>query len=279
MFKKILLSGIILFVSTLFFNYQAAAKVIDPSTDPSENLPEKSGVYAVPGHPELRLRVFVHPTRDNHPGKPSVKPSPTPTPPPTLNCSLTDPGSDAVNDITEWHLPSTFTYHLNTESVPVSVGSQNLGAIVGNSFNTWTSVVGNDVNIYPAGTTSQTRARYDGQNIISWGRASSGTLGVTYTWYYTGSGLVAETDTIMNKGYPWSWSDPSSWGNNYCAYSGSFDAQNIMTHELGHWFGVDDAYTADFKNNTMYGYGDVEETKKDTLTNGDITAVQNIYPY
>jgi hypothetical protein len=37
--------------------------------------------------------------------------------------------------------------------------------------------------------------------------------------------------------------------------------------------GLKDHYTADYADNTMYGYGSLGETKKDTLTTGDINGV------
>ncbi len=79
----------------------------------------------------------------------------------------------------------------------------------------------------------------------------------------------------MNQKFSWKWSDQSV--HQDCAYSNSYDAQDILTHELGHWVGLDDEYTSDFANNTMYGYGSQQEVKKDTLTTGDITAATAIY--
>lgn len=40
---------------------------------------------------------------------------------------------------------------------------------------------------------------------------------------------------------------------------------------------VDDVYSAEFQNNTMYGYGAVTETKKNTLSTGDMLGVEAIY--
>ena len=108
---------------------------------------------------------------------------------------------------------------------------------------------------------------------MAWGRTSRSALAVTYTWYYTNTGEVADVDTIMNNSYPWSWGG----GSATCAYPNSYDAQNILTHELGHWMGLDDKYTEEFINNTMYGYGSPREAKKDTLTNGDIAGLLTIY--
>ena len=63
-----------------------------------------------------------------------------------------------------------------------------------------------------------------------------------------------------------------------CAYIESYDAQNILTHEIGHWFGLDDEYDAtNYQNATMYGYGSKTEVKKNTLTDGDINGLRAIY--
>ena len=75
--------------------------------------------------------------------------------------------------------------------------------------------------------------------------------------------------------FNWAWSDQTT--NSNCAYSGIYDAQNILTHETGHWMGLDDTYTDEFTNNTMYGYGNTGEVKKDTLSSGDVNGVNSIY--
>ena len=82
----------------------------------------------------------------------------------------------------------------------------------------------------------------------------------------------------MNRRTSWGWSDPSDWPDGQtCALDGVYDAQNILTHELGHTMGLDDHYDAPYENNTMYGYGSRTETKKNTLTTGDITGVSKLY--
>jgi len=47
--------------------------------------------------------------------------------------------------------------------------------------------------------------------------------------------------------------------------------------EVGHAVGLSDEYESPFVDNTMYGYGSMAETKKDTLTGGDIDAATAIY--
>lgn len=241
--------------------------------------PDVSGVYEVPERPGMKVRVFAHPPKPTPPQTPGRTPKPSASPQPTaavnnsLACGLADPDSSSVVGKAGWRIPSgSWGYQLNVGSVPFSVGQGNLETIVNAGFNQYTSASGNKVTFAMGANTSVNRARLDGRNIISWGKASSGTLGVTYIWYYTSTGLTAEIDTIMNNRYKWSWSN-----SNVCADNLTYDAQNIMTHELGHWLGMDDEYTSPFVNNTMFGYGAVKEVKKNTLTSGDISSVASIY--
>lgn len=232
-------------------------------------IPERNGDYADPDHPGVRVRVFVHEPR---PAKPSTGSATSPV---LVFVCPSDNPSSAVVPPTGWHLPSNWTYTLNTASVPSSVGSANLPTIASNAFSQWTSALGGKVNITrtPFDTTVN-RASFDGIHVIAWGRTSGTALGVTYTWYYTATHEVAEVDTIMNQKFPWYWNA----ANPACTDANSYDAQDILTHELGHWMGLNDTYDAIFSNNTMFGYGSKGEIKKDTLTTGDINGVKAIYP-
>jgi hypothetical protein len=239
--------------------------------DLQDAVPEEDGVYDVPGHPGLKVKVFVYKAKKR-------KPTP-PLPPATTEpeCGLQDGNSNAAIGWAGWKLPSTWNYRLNTSSVPASVGSENLGDIAKRAFDVWSTASGVIFNM--TGATSINRARYDGQNIITWGRTSGSALGVTYTMYYPSSGEVVEVDTIMNQKFPWNWVDQQNLpeGKSNCAYMDSYDAQDILTHELGHWMGLNDHYTSDYVNNTMYGFGSKGEMKKNTLTAGDIAGIANIY--
>lgn len=259
MFKKIL-TAISLFSLLLLATPVLAVKDNNNSRD---DIPEQEGTYDVPGNPFLKVRVFVH------------KPRPEPSSSPSLICSLQDPDSTAVDGLTPWHLPTgNWSYELNTAGAPSSVGSANFAALASSAFSTWSATnVGNKVTFQRGPDTNVSQKGLDGKNIIAWGRTSSTALAVTYTWYYPSTGLVAEVDTIFNKKFPWSYS-PYSTG---CADPNSYDAQNILTHELGHWMGIDDNSNTSFANNTMYAYGAKGEIKKDTLTTGDITAVNKLY--
>jgi len=234
----------------------------DPSTDSGQVIPEENGTYDVPGHPELKVRVFVHKVGA---GKPA--------PIPMWQCGLSDPNSTFIVSGAGWKLPENFIYNLNLNNVPALVGSANWPLIAENSFNVWENEISKKVNVTRGADTTVARKGLDGKNIVAWGSASGSTLGVTYIWYYPSSGAVVELDTIMNTKFVWTWSG----GTSTCAYTNSYDAQSILTHELGHWFGLDDEYTLDYKNNTMYGYGSKGDAKADTLTTGDIDGAKDIY--
>ncbi len=255
------------------------AKNPDNNGQAGKEIPEQEGTYDVSGHPNLKVRVFIHrPARGGR--KPTPTPTPTPPPSPSTICGLSDPDSTFVVGSTGWHLASgSWIYNLNPNSVPASVGPANLTTISTAAFNRWSGAIGNKVTFVQGPNTTINRAVYDGKNIITWGRVSNSALAITYTWYYPSTGLVAEVDTIMNSPYLWSWSNPASWTDpsTTCAVVDSYDAQDILTHELGHWVGLDDYYTDPYINNTMYGYGSTTETKKDTLTTGDITGAAAIY--
>ena len=261
--KKIFsfLSSLLLFtIIAISFSVQQSSAV---SNLP---IPEKNGDYPDPEHPGIRVRVFVHEPKQ---GKPEQNPS--------LVCS-SDPDSVNNTAAANWHLPSAWTYRLNPSSVPQSVGGNNLQPIASNAFAQWTNALtssSSKPNITKGADTNVNKQAYDAQNVIAWGRTSGTALGVTYIRYNTTTGTVVDVDTIMNQKFTWSW---NGGGSAVCANENSYDAQNILTHELGHWMGLDDMYDSSlYANNTMYGYGAKGEVKKDTLTTGDAQGLQSIY--
>lgn len=233
---------------------------------PAQEIPEQEGIYDVSEKPGLKVRVFVY----KYKGKPEGVGKPDKNQE-AIVCDLQDPDTTTVVGATGWKLPYDWTYNLNPSSVPSSVGSGNLPKIALDSFSAWSTPSG--VTFKKGEDTTATKYGLDGINLISWGRSGSNALAVTYTWYYPSTGSVVEIDTIMNSKYKWSWSDYSTG----CADSEKYDAQNILTHELGHWMGLNDHYSNDYVDATMYGYGSTGEIKKDTLTIGDISGINLIY--
>lgn len=245
----------------LSVSYRISLAQKDSEDNSSVGIPERDGDYPDPDHKGVRVRVFVH------------REKPVKVSSPSLVCNLQDPDSAAVVAKGNWHLSSSWSYNLNPSSVPASVGSANLGTIAGNGFADWSTASGGKVIFSRGVDTGVDRQSYDGKNVIAWGRTSGTALGVTYLRYLS-NGLVVDVDTIMNKKFPWSWSN-----SNTCADTASYDAENILTHEQGHWMGLDDMYdTTNYQNATMYGYGAKGEVKKETLTTGDKNGAAAIYP-
>lgn len=225
------------------------------SAQNSPEIPERNGDFAVPDRSDIRVRVFVH--------EPKAKPTSS-----TAAICENNPSS-AVVGATNWKLPTgTWKYKVNTASSPSFVSG--LATIVSNSFNTWTSAItsSSKPNLVADGITLKTRNALDFENIITWGKTKGSALGVTYVWYYTATNLVADVDTIMNQRFPWSMS---------CSTT-SYNAEDILVHELGHWFGLNDHYASNYVENTMYGYGSKAEIKKITPENGDKAGINLIYP-
>lgn len=251
------LLGFLLLLTVAFF-VPVSAKVSPESND--SGIAEVDGDYPDPVNHKVRVRVFVHKAKSNR--LPAL-------------AACDDPNSTSTVGWAGWKLPTgNWTYNLNPSSVPSSVGSANLSIIALSGFSIWQTAQ-NKVVFVRGSDTLKTKSSYDRQNIIAWGRANGSALGVTYVRYYTTSGLVVDVDTIMNKRFAWNWNSGDS---TTCGNPNTYDAQNILTHEQGHWLGLDDHYDTSFANNTMYGYGSKGETKKDTLTSGDIAGIAAIYP-
>jgi hypothetical protein len=247
-----------------------------PKYAPDSEVALEDGTYDVEGKPNLKVHVSVYKTD----ARSMSKQKPGTSGGLTLECNIPDIDSASFIPTTGWHLPSSVTYRLNVASTPSVVKNTNLPTIASRSFSAWSSAVGGAVQFSRGADTSTTKALFDSQNIVAWGRTSNSALAITYTWYDANTGLVSETDTIFNSNVTWAWSNASTWvtaPGTTCAYQNIYDAQNILTHETGHWMGLDDTYTTEFTNNTMFGYGSKTETKKNSLSTGDILGVQNIY--
>jgi hypothetical protein len=186
------------------------------------------------------------------------KPAPVSQIPPTDD-SMTNPDYGLLS----FHWYTTANYWINpSNNYGFSAG--NVVANITTSAGTWDSQTSAAVFSYQ-GTTTRSAGKRDGYNVVSWGRYRAGVIAVTYIWY-RGSNIL-ETDTTMNKYYAWS----------LTGEAGKMDVQNIMTHELGHWAGLDDLYNnADYWL-TMYGYATYGETYKRTLGLGDILGLQAVY--
>lgn len=212
--------------------------------------------------PGISERVFIHLPR-------TYKPNHLGT------CTVTN-SDPATYGLAGWRLPNGgITWKLNPSTVPSSVGGAQAALNeISAAFATWTSADGHKVFIY-GGTTSVTRRGLDYTNAVLWGKVSGNAIAVTYVWYYTSTGIVADVDTVFNSRLPWA----VFTGSGDCQSSpDAYDVQNIAAHEFGHWVGLDDRYSSNERDLTMYGYGAGRELKKRSLATGDWAGANAVAP-
>lgn len=162
---------------------------------------------------------------------------------------------------------SSVKYWVNTAGGP----SGSYSAIT-SAMDTWTNV---DTSIFTfsyEGTSNIPNPnQYDGKNIVGFLSFTSlgftQSLGVSYIWHYPSTGEIIETDIFLNTDYPLS-TDMSL---------NSFDVQNMVTHELGHSLCLDDLYSTNDSEKTMYWVMSKGETKKRTLDQDDINGITYLY--
>jgi hypothetical protein len=112
----------------------------------------------------------------------------------------------------------------------------------------------------------------DGKNEVLFGDAPPGAIAMTVVWgVFRGPpfarGLV-EWDQVYDE-VDFNWS--------FTGDSGTMDFESIVTHELGHTFGLDDQYQDSCIHVTMYGYASEGETNKRVLENEDIAGILELY--
>ena len=94
---------------------------------------------------------------------------------------------------------------------------------------------------------------------------------VTYVWHDPNSGEIYDADIEINE----SRGTYTVCPDEGCT-DGRIDFPNVITHELGHYFGI--AHTPDDPFATMYASAPAGETLKRTLTTDDTTALCTMYP-
>ena len=162
-------------------------------------------------------------------------------------------------------------YSINTSGAP-SEAYQAIQA----SFETWDTVIGDKLfNDNPVTVTRIAGNKFDGKNVISWGRLGKNIIAQTTVWYNTRTQEIVEFGMVFSTAYKWG-IDPDGEGGT--SLSGKFDVQDIATHEAGHTLMLDDLYDTAASQLTMYGYGSYGQTYARSLGTGDITGIKTIYP-
>lgn len=145
---------------------------------------------------------------------------------------------------------------------------------------TW-SAVHPAIKVAYKGRTTSSTALGDGINSIGWSTLGNNNLATANI--YLRKGVVAEADITLNASYPWSWT-PCAQRDGSCtpvaAELGAlkrFDIQAVVTHEIGHWLGLDHRGDGNAAEQTMFTTIQPGERKQSTPALGDITAVRRAY--
>ena len=173
------------------------------------------------------------------------------------------------------------TYYVNAAGSPDlardadgQVGASVLDSLAA-SFAAWTDPSCARIEVEYAGLTERTdigfdRDRDDNINLViwqdEWPYASSSAYALTSVTFSVQSGVISDADVEFNDEYFEFTNDPE--GRNIV------DLRNTMTHEAGHFIGLDHSSVED---SPMYKTAPEGETKKITLEQDDLSALCAIY--
>jgi hypothetical protein len=150
----------------------------------------------------------------------------------------------------------TFPGYLSASAVEGALSS---------SAETWNRAAGPNLLSVASGGSAGGPSQ-DGVSELGWARiVPKNVLAATWTWVNT-SNQIVEADLFFNSS--WTWANLAS-----CSTStSSFDIADIATHEMGHALGLSHYSDGDAQA-TMYPSAPAGETRKTTLTAGDIAAL------
>ncbi len=104
---------------------------------------------------------------------------------------------------------------------------------------------------------------------------AKGALAITMVSAETDAAHLVDADIVINGLHRFGNSGELKGIRGAKSSAGYYDLQNVLTHELGHWFGLDEDY--DDASATMYAYVDPGETTKRDLAPRDIQRTNELY--
>ncbi len=200
-------------------------------------------------------------------------------------CVLPDPSTDPPEQFLAWQRPCTSL--TLSEVAPSSdlLEAEVLGALQ-RSINTWEEVqcggqpVGLQLGILEArNTCDDALYRDDGGNtnqlmfVQDWARRDfdAGAFALTIVWHRRSTGEILDADVVINEQRgPYAICPAAG-----CVAERGVDLENVLTHELGHYFGIAHSTVTDA---TMFVSAVAGETIKRDLDADDVAALCEIYP-
>ncbi len=187
------------------------------------------------------------------------------------NCSNDGPATGRYA-LTGWAVSGSKTALLNTTTLPSGLSQSATVSALQSGFSVWSQGTAAPAINVATSTTSSLKPTANRTYELMWGKASGGTLAVTYTWRWS-DGTV-ESDTLFNTAV--AWANLGSEGDGCYENAGAvYDVGNIAAHEFGHTYGLDHPSSARYE--TMYAYGYSGETLKRSPASGDINGINAIY--
>jgi hypothetical protein len=198
-------------------------------------------------------------------------------------------GLSSTNSIVQikW-LSSPISWQMNPTAGPNISGPREVGDIIRQSFRAWSSI-STAVITFAEGSPTTDKFGYDGKNVIvtnlstsEWSALGLGQSVLAFTavhWSDTGSitdrlgqhvafpGQIMDADIVFNPSYEFITDETLS--------SNRVDFQSVMTHEIGHFLGLDHSPSV---SSTMFWATYAGESSQRTLTADDIVGVSSIYP-
>src|SRR5207249_8148431 len=138
------------------------------------------------------------------------------------------------------------------------------------SFQTWENIQGANIKFAFKGTTPAETVAHDGLNIVTFTDTSaplgSSTIAATFSYFRTENGQTVfdESDIAFNPAIEFSTSGESN----------KFDIQSVLTHEIGHFLGLDHSALV---SSVMVPFGVPSQLDQRTLAYDDIAGVMEMY--
>jgi hypothetical protein len=267
-----ILLGAIMLLAVIPSYDSFAEKPVDPGAISIEKIKESKVVEMKDGRiMEKVVHVFYEDEQRN--AKPDGKGKPQ-----------KDRGGDTCYSViskgTIWKTPETYIVDEDNSGLLTGVALTDIQT----SINSWESEITSNQKVFLTGNTGQADMSIIGTDWNNINEVAFGTLdnpnviAVTISWgYFSGPPPLREMvewDMVFNTSF--NWGDAGDTNEDELGNVGVMDYVNIATHEIGHATGLD--HSGDTcTNESMYAYAQNGETKKRTLSTGDIAGINSIY--